>query len=338
MASQKVTIKDIAKLAGVSTATVSFVINGREGVSKATKERIQKIVKDMDFQPSAASQRLVLRKSFNIALIYPPSASPFKDFFYYDVASGLTEELSLYNYNVVFAPLVESGNEYVLPNIVKRQDADGAILLYDAPANVLDKLDEIGIPYVLVDWHQDGKDRPYINSDIEQAIHNAVMYLIDKGHTQIAYLGSDQLPYYYLRCFQGYQNAMFNAQLPIYPGWINNSAHDAAATFNIIKKLMSLQMPPTAICGMRDMCAIFGIHAATELGISMPEQLSFISIDDISVSRYVYPKLTTVSYNKNELSKTAADMLMRMINGESVDSVVIRCDTIKERQSVATIK
>ena len=336
MARKRATIKEIAKMANVSPSAVSFVMNGRSGVSEATKKKILEVIKEMDYYPSAASQRLVLKKSFNIAFVYPPDISPFTDLFYYEIAGGLVEELTQCQYNVVFTPLVEENDGIALPNIIKRQDADGAIFLHDTPAALLNEFDEMDIPYVLVDWQSnDVSCRTSISMNCEQSIFSAVMYLIEKGHTQIAFLGSDRFPYYYLRCFTGYRSALSKAGLPIYPDWIHDTVHDAESASICLKKLISMNTVPTAVCFMSDMCAIHTIQAAANLNIRIPEQLSFISIDDILLSRYTQPQLTTISYKKNEIGKTAAQLLIQLLDGKKVESVVVHSDSIIERQSVA---
>ena len=335
MANKNVTIKEIAKLAGVSASAVSIVLNGKSGVSQATKERIMSIINELDYQPSASSRRLVLQRSFNVAFIYPTDMSPFTDLFYYEVANGLTEELTKNNYNVVYTPLSVSGGDYEMPNIIKRRDADGAILLHDTPSALLDRFDELELPYILVDWQVNHKDKVNISLGCEQSIHSAVMYLISKGHQKIAFMGSGKLPQYDLRCFTGYQNALFESQLPIYPGWISNSVCDMPSATDSLEKMMSAKRRPTAVCCISDMCAVYAIQAAAALGIAVPEQLSFISIDDIILGSYIHPPLTTVSYKKDEIGKTAAQMLIKMINGETVESVTIDSDTVVERQSVA---
>jgi DNA-binding LacI/PurR family transcriptional regulator len=126
-------------------------------------------------------------------------------------------------------------------------------------------------------------------------------------------------------------------QLPIYPGFIMNNVYDVDSAAECINKLMSLQIKPTAICCMSDMCAINSIQAAASLGLCVPKDLSFISIDDILLSRYVQPQLTTISYNKNEIGKEAAHLLMRKITGEVVESTVFQSDDILERKSVADL-
>ena len=150
--------------------------------------------------------------------------------------------------------------------------------------------------------------------------------------------GSDVYPNYYLRCFAGYQNSLSDAGYPIYPGWISNRIYNKDLAFDFMKKTMTMAVKPTAICCMSDMCAIHAIQAAAMSGIRIPEDLSLVSIDDIMLSRYVYPSLTTISYNKNEIGKTAANLLLAKIAGNEPESILIKCDGIVERQSVADIK
>jgi len=338
VAYKKKSIKEIAQMAGVSPSAVSFAIHDRNGISDATKEKILSVIKENDYHPNAASQRMTLGKSFNIALIYPAAASPFFDLFYYEVANGLTEELTANLYNVVFIPLKSNGNDYELPHIIKRQDADGVILLHETPVAMLDEFDGLGVPYVLVDWQYPVNNRTNISLDCEHSTYRATRYLVEKGHTQVAFWGADKVvPQYYLRCFTGYQKAMSDMQLPIYPGWINNSVHDVESAVQCIQSLSSLSVQPTAVCCMNDMCAINSIHAASLAGVRVPDDLSFIGIDALLLGEHINPKLTTISYQKSKIGKTAAKMLLRMIAGEEVESVVINSDDVIERQSVLEI-
>jgi LacI family transcriptional regulator len=335
MAQQKLTIKDIAKLAQVSPSSVSMVINGREGLSEATKERILRTIKESNYYPTASSQRLVSRKSFNIPFIYPIEMSPFSDFFYNEVARGLVEELTLNDFNVVFVPLLVSDGIIEIPSIINKRDADAAILMHDAPQAILDRLDELELPFILLDWQRETHGCANLDLDNQQSTYRAVNYLIQMGHTKIALLGSERQPQFFLRCFNGYRKALDEAQLPVYTGWIQSSVYDVDSAVSTIKKLMDAETQPTAVCCTNDYIAIFALKAAALLNISVPNELSFIGKDDISVSSYIYPGLTTVSYDKTKIGKETAHMLLRMLKGEIVGDVVMGGGSIIERKSVA---
>lgn len=337
MRRQKMTNKEIAKLAGVSPTAVSFYLNDRVGIGPATKEKIGKVIKEMNYYPNAAARRLRLNKTFNIAFLYSAVASPFTDLFYYEVANGLTEELTRNHYNVVYVPFEFDGDNYSLPDIISREDADGAVILQHAPPAMLSDFDDHDIPIVLIDWQSEVSGRIGISFDCELAIHRAVTYLVEKGHSNIAFWGSDALPYYYLRCFTGYQNALFDSQLSIAPGCVVRDVYDYDSALENIEKYLSMRNRPTAVCCMSDMCAIYCIQAAASRGVKVPDELSFISIDDILLSRYIRPQLTTVSYQKNNIGVVTAQRLLKVMNGEETSGLIINCENVLERESVKSL-
>lgn len=334
---KRLTIEDIARLSGVSPTAVSFVINGRDGIGAATREKVNAVIEATGFQPNASSRRLSFQKSFNVALVYPASASPFSDLYYYEISRGLTEKISEEGYNVVFAPLRDSGNEMVLPNILLHRDADGAVILQDVSNTVLSGIDKLDIPYVMIDIHAPDRMHTHVSVDSETSIYIAVKYLIQHCHTKIAFLGSDWLPSYYLQCLTGYQKALSEHNLPIYPIWLQRNANDTASTQACMAQILSCPERPTAICCMGDIHAIDAMNTAKALGLPIPDALSFISIDDILLSRYVDPPLTTIGYDKLDMGRKAAELLLEKMLGNDVESIIVDSSTIIERKSVKTI-
>jgi len=332
---KRLTIDDIAKLAGVSPTAVSFVINGKDGIGAATREKVNAVIEATGFRPNVTSRKLSFRKSFNIALIYPSSASPFSDLYYYEIARGLTEKFSEHEYNVVFASLnVTNSSHTELPKILKNRDADGAVLLQDMDLSILSDIDNLEIPYVLIDIHTNDFLHTHVSVDSEKSIYEAVKYLIKNGHKKIAFLGSDWLPSYYLQCLNGYQKALGEYNLPIHPSWIQKHANNQKGTEDCINTILECRERPTAICCMGDIYAIDAISIVKAMGLSVPKDMSFISIDDIILSRYIDPPLTTISYDKQLMGQIAAELLLGKIAGNFVESVIVESDTIIERMSV----
>ena len=337
MEKKNLTIKDIARLSGVSPAAVSFAINGRNGISPETRKKIQGVIKETGFHPSMAPRRLTSHKSYNIAIIYPTEASPFESLFYYEVAQGLTEELTRAGFNVVLVPLEMEDNAYAMPKIIRRKDTDGAIFLYDMPKSLMREIEGLGLPYVLVDWQSEGSGGVCVELDCEKSIVSAMNYLFEKGHREIGFVGSDDLPVYYLRCFKSYQGILAEKRLQIYPNWVQSEVHDVENAVACLERIFSLPQKPTALCCSSDMCAIRIIQAAGNMNIKIPEELSLISIDDIILSRYVFPPLTTVSYDKEYIGRTSAGLLLKLMDGEKAENIVIRRHTVVERMSVREI-
>lgn len=333
----KLTIKDIAKIANVSPTAVSFVINGKQGVSDVTRDKVKAVIAATNYQPNQSSLRLSYQKSFNIALVYPPSASPFSDLYYYEIARGLTNQLSEAGYNVVLANMIQKGKEFHLPRILTSNDADGIILLQDMDSASLSRIEDLDIPFVMIDIHKSDRYHTHVSVDSEKSIYTVVKYLINKGHKKIAFLGSDWLPEYYLQCFAGYRKAIAESGLPILPCWMQKTTDGIAGTKNCITNLLSCPDRPTAVCCMGDVYAIEAIRLIKSYGHSVPDDFSIISIDDILLSTYIDPPLTTIQYDKENMGKIAADLLLSKMNGHSVDSVIVMSDRIIERQSVKNI-
>lgn len=334
---KRLTIDDIARLAGVSPTAVSFVLNGRSGIGAATREKINSVIEATGFKPNASSRRLSFQKSFNIALIYPSSASPFSDLYYYEITRGLTERMSQDGYNVVFAGLNAKGAGFALPQILQHRDADGAVILQDIDSALLSDIDNLGIPYVLIDIHVPDRAHTHVSVDSESSIYTAVNYLIAHGHTKIAFLGSDWLPSYYVQCFTGYQRALGEHNLPIQLAWLQKGANDTASSEACMDAILRCAERPTAVCCMGDIHAIDAINFVKSKGLSVPDDISFISIDDIILSRYIDPPLTTIGYDKLSMGHKAAELLTAKIAGDAVESVIVDSDTIIERKSVKSL-
>lgn len=336
MSEKKITIHEIAQLAGVSPTAVSFVINGKPGVSSATRQKVRAVIEANHFVPNAASQRLTTKKSFNVALIYPYSASPFVDMYYCEVASALTEALTESRYNVVLVPTPDASFAEV-PDIIRRQDADGAVFLQQASPALLDKLDELQFPYLLMDLHEADEKHTHVSLDCSYFMAECVRYLVKKGHRRIAFLGSDRLPSYHIRCFSGYQQGLAEAQLSLQPSWIQISANSAFSDAQCIDRLLALEERPTAVCCISDVNAIHAIRHCRQIGVHVPADLSFISIDDILLSRYITPPLTCISCPKEAMGRRAAELLLQKIAGQEARTCIFRDFTFAERGSVAEL-
>ena len=120
----------------------------------------------------------------------------------------------------------------------------------------------------------------------------------------------------------------------MHPNWIQSSVHNIKDAKNAIKRMMGGTITPTAVCCNSDMCAISAMQAATQCDVRVPETLSFIGIDNILLSRYVQPSLTTISCKKGVIGKAAADLLLELIEKDKPESVLIQTDELNERASV----
>jgi DNA-binding LacI/PurR family transcriptional regulator len=332
----KLTIKEIAKMAKVSQTAVSFVLNNRKGISEKTRRRILKVIHLTNFTPNKSSRRLSFKKSFNICLAVNPKSSPFADFFYFDITRGIAEESNYYNYNLLLSHLNHNGGK--IPDSINGQDADGIIFLQDTPVSLLARIESLNVPFVLVDAQTDSDKYTTINPDSERSAYVAVEYLINHGHRDIGFIGSSYLPRYYIQTYNGFTKALNNNRIKVNQKWIFIDAYDEkTAHLGMLKILRNRKLPSAMFCA-GDLYAIGAMRCAQEKGYSVPQDISFIGMDDIVLSNHITPPLTTIGYNTFDMGKMAVDLLMRKINGEQVQSYIASSENIIERASVALLQ
>jgi DNA-binding LacI/PurR family transcriptional regulator len=336
----KVTIKEIAKMAKVSPTAVSFVLNDRKGVSDKTRAKILKVINSMNFIPNISSRRLSLKKSFNICLAVNPKSSPFTDLFYFDVTRGIMEESHRHGYSLILSQKeYDKDSKNLMPSSVSNQDADGIIFLQDTPEAILEEAEKQGVPFVLVDA-QVKIESSYttINPDSERSAYAATEYLIKRGHRDIGFIGSSYLPRYYTQTSSGFKRAMEDRKLKINPAWIFSDALDEKSAWQGMEKILKNKHIPSAVFCSGDLYAVGAIKCAQQKGHPVPEKISFIGMDDIILSSHITPPLTTIGFDTFGMGKMAVDLLMRKINGEAAESIVVPSENIIERSSVRQIR
>jgi DNA-binding LacI/PurR family transcriptional regulator len=299
------TIKEIAKNAGVSPSAVSFVLNNRKGVSDATRKKVLDIINETQFTPNRSSRRLSLKKSFNICLAINTASSPFVDLFYYDVTRGIVDASTHYDYNLILNQLsYKKNNKSHVPSSVKNKDADGIIFLQDTPEPILKEALTMNVPFILVDAEPKAKEiYTSVNLDSELSCYVAANYLITKGHRDIGLITSSYLTRYYNQTLNGFTKAMTDNSLKVKKSWVFTEAEDETIAYKGMAQIIKSKYLPTAMVCAGDRYAIGAIRCVQDLGLSVPGDISFIGMDNILLSNYIFPPLTTIGYNAFEIGK-----------------------------------
>ena len=331
---KKLTIKEIAKLAGVSATAVSFAINKKDGISEETRKKVLGVIKRTNFIPSLNSRRLFFKKSYNISLAIKQSSSPFSDLFYFEITKGVLGKSKEYGYNIVFTDILLEDGIVQVPEIVKQNDTDGIIFFQDTEQSILNEIERLEIPYIIVDAHTSNSNFTYVNADSELSSYTATKYLIGQGHKGIAFIGSSYIPDYYLQAFSGYKNAVQEINMSIPPSWIQINAIDEFSAYRCMENILKSTPIPSAVFCAGDIFAIGAIRCAKDLGFKIPHDISFIGVDDILLSRYIEPALTTIKIDKLQMGILAVELLVKKINSENVESIIVESDKIIERDSV----
>ena len=332
------TIRDIARIAGVSTTAVSFVLNDKPGVSDATRERVRDIIQRTGFTPNAHTRRLNLGRSFTIHVVLYWHSTDLFNQFALEIMYGIFHSCKELGYGVMITFVDKTMDCTALMESIHSKDCDGVILSQIEDPIFLARLQQENIPFVCVDSHvkKDGTV-PLVAIDYYDAAYQAVKYLCQCGHTQIGFLGPSTPLELHSSNFAGYTAPLREASLVCNPAWIGNFDFAPSAAGAYFEKLMQTAALPTAFFCAGDVFAIEFMQTAQRRGYHIPEDFSIISIDDILVSRFVSPALTTMTFDKELLGSCAVDMLYAMISEKEYAPVLLLPAQLCKRNSVRQI-
>jgi len=334
------TIRDIARLAGVSTTAVSFVLNDKPGVSEDTRHRVKEIIASTGFTPNVHTRRLNLGRSFTIHVVLYWHTHPIFNQLALEIMYGIFASCKKLGYSVMFTFIDRTWDVTQLMESIHSKDCDGLILSQVEDPSFISLLQQENIPFVCVDSHvkKDG-NLPLVEVDYYQASYNATQYLAHMGHKDIGYIGSSTPHELHEATFNGYIDAMRDEGLACNPAWIGGIEFSATAAGEYFNSLVAGKFSvPTAFFCTGDAFSVDLLNAATKHGYKIPEDLSIVSVDDLLISRYVDPPLSTMSFDKEALGAKAVDVLHAMINDEPYTKVTMIQPTIVERGSVKKLK
>lgn len=341
------TLKDVAKMAGVSTASVSYVINGTKKLSDETTQRVIDAIEKTNYSPNSLAKSLRMGKTLTIGVLVEdirglPIAA---------IVNGIEESLEVYGYHMILKDLhmlEKLYNQYDTivdyqdeinnsVSLMLRSNVDGIIYvgLHDRHLNGI--INPIAKPIVYAYSHGADEDH-YVTYNNICGARDAIKYLAKNGHHEIAIIAGhpDSFPTH--QRMEGFRNSMKEAGITIrseyvrYGDWEYESGHQQT------QKLLDLPNRPTAIFAMNDLMAAGCMNAALEHGLNIPQDLSIIGFDNREISRYLPIPLTTIQLPNNEIGHESAKMLVSLTKGEGLEQrhIILPCILI-ERASVAPI-
>ncbi|HOH20623.1 MAG TPA: LacI family DNA-binding transcriptional regulator [Anaerolineaceae bacterium] len=310
-----ITRDDVAREAGVSPATVSYVINnGPRPVTDETREKVLAAINKLGYQPNALARNLRMQKTNSIGLIIPDN----KNTFFSDNALGV-EQIAFDNgYNVIMChSAYRLDRELAYIHMLISHQAAGVIWIPCSEDSAGAKLlESFHIPFVLLDRVIQGVTSPSIKADNFKAAYLATNHLVQLGHRRIGFIKRPVDLNHSIARLNGYKQALQDANIPFDPDLVVPGGFLFQDGSVAGRQLLSMASPPTAITAYNDMNTIGAMHAAQEMGIRIPEDLSFAGIDDIAQSEYCFPPLTTVRIPTFEMGKMSANLLIALIREE----------------------
>lgn len=310
-----VTIKDVAREAGVSTGTVSNVLNGKENVKTVNREKVQRAMRKLGFHYNMAASFLRTKTSKNIGLIIPSITNPY----YPELARGVADSARMASLTVFLCnDDRDAGKERRYVDELLSKGVDGIILV--KPQLSWDELRELNdrTALVLVDVDEDaGPEYNVINVSDEQGVIQGMSLLTQYGHRRIAFI-SGLLEAYSSKCrIQAYRRFLADQNIEYREEYVVNGTYDWRSGYSAARQLVQLKEPPTAIFASNDLMAIGAMKAVLERGMRVPENISIMGFDNIEMSNLFTPALTTIHQPKYEIGIESLNLLLESMNQEN---------------------
>ncbi|MFW0779297.1 LacI family DNA-binding transcriptional regulator [Rossellomorea marisflavi] len=304
------TIKEVAKMAEVSSATVSRFLNNSGYVGEEARKRILKVIEETGYVPSENAKSLRTKQTKVIGVILPKISTETSS----RLVRGLDEVLAKEGYQILLANSgLSAEKEIEHLRLLKSRDVDGIILSATTNGAVLKaEIQRLDIPVVVVGQEVD--DTPNVIFDEYQAAKDMVTHLIDHGHERIGFIGvSEEDPAVGVLRKKGYLQAMQERNLPIEESWIEKGIFDVESGAVAMERMMGAAIPPTAVFAVTDRLAIGAMNYVKSIGLRIPEDIAFAGIGASELSRYITPSLTTMDYQNKESGRVAAGLILEAI-------------------------
>ncbi len=313
------TSADVARLAGVSQATISLVLNGRASkvrISDETRDRVLSAAARLGYTPNHAARSLRQRSTKTITFVLPTLSNPY----FSDVVGGAQAAARKHGYAVTVIPSDSrlGGSHSLLP--LQGAAYDGVIVAGRQsciPAELM-QLTKRGVAVVMLQEHSPDPAIRSVSVDLEAGGYMATRHLIDLGHRRIAHV-TEQLrdQHSHPDRLHGYRRALQEAELPFEPELVVTTGNSMAGGAEAIERLLNQDRPhPTAAFIYNDLMAIGALHALRKRGLSVPDDFAVVGFDGLAMGQFTAPPLTTIDHPRQELGRLAIESLIEVIENK----------------------
>ncbi|MBN2123650.1 MAG: LacI family DNA-binding transcriptional regulator [Deltaproteobacteria bacterium] len=314
------TILDVARIAHVSTATVSRVINSPEKVRDETRRRVYRAMDICRYKYNALARDFATKRSHTLGLILPTITNPI----FAESTRGVQDFANNTGYQVIL------GNSYYqyekeagLANLLRERQVEGLLITTtDLKGQILKDLIDEDFPFVLL--YSTVRRGPMWSVGVDNFLggYRATEHLVRLGHRRIAMLaGSFHFSDRSYHRWHGYKSSLKEYGIPYDPALLLQTDYTLASGKKGIEKLISLDNPPTAVFCSNDFIALGAMEGAREMGLHLPEEMSIVGFDDMEISSFVVPSLTTIRQPAYEMGKLGAEALVRRLTQGSTRPV-----------------
>lgn len=309
----RITIRDIARRAGVSVSTVSRAMNHKDDISKEVRQRVLAIAQELNYFSNPHARALIAGRSRTLGLIIAGSSMPFLN----DVVTGILDAVSLHGYSIMVYNTGEDPEQELQAHRILRQEQVAGVLATSVQSGCAPfrTLQEENTPFVLINRRLDDMDSDYTLGDLRWGLRELVGHLSRLGHRRIAFLADRPGRYPVSERLIGYQQALAEFGIPYDPVLVRYFEPLRHNFYDLTVDLMASVYPtPTAIFPYNDWSAAAAIRALMDLGYRVPEDVSVVGYDDLEFARYLAPPLTTLTQQAYEMGKAGVDILVERLS------------------------
>lgn len=326
-------IKDVAREAGVSIATVSRVLNDIDVVNEDTKKKVLEAISKLGYRPNIVARSLKTQKTKTVGILVPDISSGF----YPEIVRGAEDVANIYDYNVILCNSdFDSEKEKEYLRVLKEKMVDGVIYMSSSlQEETLDIINELDLTTVLVETKDKEESLPSVTIDNVKASKEATKYLLNKGLSKIAFAGTkkDSMNAWGDR-YIGYEEALKEKGFNVDESLVYSGALKVKSGYEAIEYFENSNKEYDAIICASDEIAMGVINALRDKGKKVPEDVSVIGFNDNFMSSVFYPKITTIKQPSYDMGSVAMRMLIKMLNKRELDESQFVLDyTLIERES-----
>ena len=312
-----VSIKDVAREAGVSIATVSRVINNVNVVSSNTKKRVDDAIEKLGYSPNIVAQSLKTQRSRSIGILIPDISSQVSP----EIVRGAEDVAQMYDYSIILCNSdfdVDKEKKYI--KVMKEKMVDGLLYMSSSlDPEILDYIKLLQLKTILVETSEEDKALPSVTIDNRRASFDAVNYLLDKGNKKIAYVGRKKdKRNAWARRFDGYEDALKERGIGVDPDLTYYGDLKAQTGYKGINAILEKTKVDAVFCGS-DEIAMGVINGLRDNGLRCPEDVDVMGFNDIIEAAIFYPKITTISQPLYDMGSVSMRMLVKMLKNEPLD-------------------
>ncbi|MBP3964879.1 LacI family DNA-binding transcriptional regulator [Paenibacillus lignilyticus] len=338
-----VTIKDIAKIAGVSPSTVSRVVSNHPRISRETSRKVKEIMDQLGYHPNMMAKSLVSKTTQTIGIVLPrPAEELFLNFFFGELIRGIVTQATRAGYDMLMTTVTSDSNELeAISRLVMGRRVDGILLLSSRTSDpIIGFLKQQNFPFVLIGRSDEFPDVLSIDNNNIQAAYDATSHFIAQGHKRIGFISGPPNLVVSQDRLLGYKKALKEANLPFQQEWVLEGDLLQQSGYRAMSFFMSLPDRPTALVIFDDLLAFGVLRGLTELGYSVPQDICIVSFNNIPLSELASTPISSIDIGTYQLGYTASQSLLRIVHDEplSQNHIIIPHRLIVRESSISSSK